>query len=108
MKSNKKNNESRTKTHFEKIAWAKYYEARDRNRELRSRLFKLKESLENPSNNSNYILGLIQEMFNDSVHNYDCPICLEKIGKNSFAILKCGHFLCKDCNCKVKTCPMRC
>ena len=81
-----------------KFAWAKVYEGYreqwdtyDKVRKLRDELAKQTEDI------PKHFQDLFVEMATELKKKFECPICLEDVERDTFAVSSCGHIYCKGC-----------
>ena len=83
----------RKKTRY---AWAKYYEAVNRDRTDNYNVIKIVTRYELDQMPS-HIKNEFKEMADTLKKKWECPICLNTIEPNDLDITNCGHFYCKGC-----------
>jgi len=78
-----------------KFAWAKVYEKIAEKQELYEKVKAMREAL--TAEMPKHFVDQFVEMADALKREFNCPICLEDVKKDAFAVSSCGHIYCKDC-----------
>lgn len=92
-------NSGSTKSRKERYAWAKYYEERGvRFESAYSRYFEIREARsKNEGEIGKFLQTFINNLYEESRKEVECPICLDIIESKNLSTNLCGHNFHKFC-----------
>lgn len=81
-----------------KFAWAKVYEGYREQWDTYDRIRRLKAELEKADGGvPKHFADMFVEMAVELKKKFECPVCLEDVERETFAVSSCGHIYCKAC-----------